>query len=427
MATNNNKPITALSAKNLKAGEYLADTHPNRGLRLVANQNGTKSWIYRYRNQLGKLKQIKLGSYPALSVSDARLLYLEQKAIRDKGGDPAELKKQDIADKQAEDKANNRQKAIKAYTISCLIEDYYRECIKVNRKQRSADQAYGYLQKHVVDVWGDIPATELTITQIREHLFQLQMVSPAIAKKVQVDLKAAFDNAIESDRIESPKGNPVRYKVKYEVNKSRYNTLSDVKLASWFKWLDDAPLSENIKDIYLLTLYTGCRSGELVGAEWNHVDFDNSTLLLPETKNGKSRYVQLSTQAMEVIKSRRGQHETYIFPSQKTGKAIQQKTLSQKLTEVRKGKRIIDGCPVLFKPHDLRRTVRTGLTKPIIGCPVQIAELIIGHSQDKLLETYDTDPHYQEQHHYLQKWCDHLDHIRNDMDFSNVITISAKK
>ncbi|OOY96168.1 hypothetical protein BOW18_08585, partial [Solemya velum gill symbiont] len=56
------KPLTALKVKNLKSG-VISDAHPYRGLRLRANKNGTKTWMYRYRAD-DKLKQIKLGTYP---------------------------------------------------------------------------------------------------------------------------------------------------------------------------------------------------------------------------------------------------------------------------------------------------------------------------------------------------------------------------
>jgi integrase len=37
-----------------------------------------------------------------------------------------------------------------------------------------------------------------------------------------------------------------------------------------------------------------------------------------------------------------------------------------------------------WNPHDLRRTVRTGLSR--LGCPTDIAEAVLGHSKKELRE-----------------------------------------
>ena len=62
------------------------------GLRLEASkplQDGSqrKSWIYRYRAKTdGRVRQMKLGMFPLMSLADARAAWAVQKAIRD---DPA--------------------------------------------------------------------------------------------------------------------------------------------------------------------------------------------------------------------------------------------------------------------------------------------------------------------------------------------------
>ncbi len=40
-----------------------------------------------------------------------------------------------------------------------------------------------------------------------------------------------------------------------------------------------------------------------------------------------------------------------------------------------------------WSPHDLRRTVRTGLAK--LGCPNEVGEAILGHSRSGIEGTYD--------------------------------------
>jgi integrase len=62
-------------------------------------------------------------------------------------------------------------------------------------------------------------------------------------------------------------------------------------------------LSETIevKTIVELAIETGMRRSELLSIEWNNVDLENRFILLPDTKNGDSRAVPLSTRAMMIL------------------------------------------------------------------------------------------------------------------------------
>lgn len=62
--------LTATQIKNIKTG-ILSDVGPYRGLRLNVSTAG-KSWIFRYKNFEGKVKQLKLGMYPSMSLAEAR-------------------------------------------------------------------------------------------------------------------------------------------------------------------------------------------------------------------------------------------------------------------------------------------------------------------------------------------------------------------
>ena len=62
-----------------------------------------------------------------------------------------------------------------------------------------------------------------------------------------------------------------------------------------------------------------------------------------------------------------------------------------------------------WTPHDLRRTVRTGLSR--LQCPNEVAEAVLGHSRKGIEGTYDLHRYEPECKHWLQKWADHLDSL----------------
>ena len=62
--------LTVLACARLKRGSLGDPTHP--GLRIMARPSGATVWIYRFRDPAGKMAQLLIGSFPALSRADAR-------------------------------------------------------------------------------------------------------------------------------------------------------------------------------------------------------------------------------------------------------------------------------------------------------------------------------------------------------------------
>jgi integrase len=115
---------------------------------------------------------------------------------------------------------------------------------------------------------------------------------------------------------------------------------------------------------------------------WDDVDLAKGTMHLRETKAGVERDVQLSTQAIDFLKILRLNSNKYLFPSQATKLPIQQKYLTENSWRLRESDQMLD-----IPPHDLRRTVRTGLSH--LQCPNEIAEAVLGHTRGGVEGIYD--------------------------------------
>jgi integrase len=107
---------------------------------------------------------------------------------------------------------------------------------------------------------------------------------------------------------------------------------------------------------------------------------------------GVERHVQLSTQAVEFLKMLKLSPGDYLFPSIKSKKPLQQKQLTEQAWRLRTDGRMLDIEP--WTPHDLRRMVRTGSSK--LGCPNEVAEVILGHSRSGIEGTYDLHKYEKE-------------------------------
>ncbi|HOY22862.1 MAG TPA: Arm DNA-binding domain-containing protein [Cellvibrio sp.] len=122
------KPLDALTVKRHKEG-VLADTAPHRGLRLKANKNGTKTWVYRYKVAGDKLRQIKLGSYPSMTLSEARAAYIKQKSIRETHGDPREFRDLEMT----KQKEALLKESMTGYLTAQMIDHYLIEHVERHR------------------------------------------------------------------------------------------------------------------------------------------------------------------------------------------------------------------------------------------------------------------------------------------------------
>jgi integrase len=119
--------------------------------------------------------------------------------------------------------------------------------------------------------------------------------------------------------------NPIQLVKRPEKARARDRRLKPKEEQYLFNALDAAPRRSDgtfekaarnpyFVPVLKLALETAMRRGELLALEWKHVDLKRQTARLPDTKNGDSRTVPLSSQAVKVLqklpKPRRGR----VFP-----------------------------------------------------------------------------------------------------------------
>ncbi|WP_072011655.1 tyrosine-type recombinase/integrase [Serratia sp. DD3] len=142
---------------------------------------------------------------------------------------------------------------------------------------------------------------------------------------------------------------------------------------------------------------------------WDNVDLQKGTIHLRETKTGIERHVQLSSQAIIFLESHLSSSLTHhLFASRGSAKPITQHFLNEGTDRLRKLGKMLD-IP-RWTPHDLRRTVRTGLARLV--CPSEFAEAVLGHSRKGIEGTYDLYSYDKECKIWLQKWADYLDTLK---------------
>jgi integrase len=411
----------ARQARALAPGDHL--TIPDApGLRLVATAS-RRAWVYRYRSPVDdRMRQLKLGLWPAMGFPAALAAWERVKAQRDAGSDPA-----------AEKRATRRQQAAQAretgFTVRQACADYLEAYAAAVTPKTYAEAAR--LLTGELDAIAARPAASITRADAFDLLDGMRD-KPVIAQRVRQLLGAVWDRALDAGRLAPDVPNWWRLVLRGKLaSKGKIvggehqgvekRALSEAELRLLLPWLPN--FSRDVEDALTLMLWTCCRGAEVVAMEAGEVaeEPDGWWWTVPRGKLKMRRNpllsdlrVPLEGRALAVVKRRLTTHpEGFVFPSRGASGHIEQKALGVAVwthmpgCELRK-EWVRPRLPVTgFAPHDLRRTGRTMLAA--LGCPGEIAEAILGHMLPGVRGVYDRHTYDAERRLWLSRLAARLE------------------
>lgn len=403
----------ARTASKLAAGQHLTfDGFP--GLRLQASES-RRSWTYRYKSPIDeRMRQVKLGEWPAMSFSAAIAEWELQRSKRDAGTDPAAQKR-------------NARMAVEpptsqgAYTVAQICRDYLEGHIERTRKSKGAVEV-GRMFKGMLTPIADLPAASITRGKAFEFLESLRG-APVLAARLRMELGGAWDYALDADRIPSDTPNWWRLVMRGRLKSAgrkiegvsmggQKRVLSDEEVGTLLRWLPN--LSLTTADALILYLWTGTRGGEIVSMLESEVveEPDGLWWTIPKHKTKNARReratdlrVPLVGRAEAVVRRRIEASKSGIVFEGSHGKEMSQTVIKAGVyyhqpycKTAPKHDRL--RLPVThWSPHDLRRTTRTMLAA--MGCPDSVAEAVLGHVQPGIVGVYNRYSYDKERRHWL--------------------------
>ena len=157
----------------------------------------------------------------------------------------------------------------------------------------------GFLRSNLANIRLD-QVTPAGIAKYRDQ--RLECMKPATVVRELGWLQHAIDIACSDWGQNLPNGNPAREVRRPKVDNRRERRL---QTGEWEKLLDAVHDTRTplMRPLLRLALATGMRRGELLGMQWQHIDLERYTVFLPKTKNGRTRTVPLSPDAMRVLEA----------------------------------------------------------------------------------------------------------------------------
>lgn len=396
------------------------DEHTN-GLGLRLTSKGAKTFFVARRLKGRGTAQpvsIVLGTYPDISLAEAR--DRAEDLLRDlkKGIDPRETEAQARRAKTEEQTAES---ARKANLFSGVADEFIKRYLK---GKRTAGPIARLVRRELVGRWGTKPITDIGRGDVIAMVEEIGEDSPSAAHQALIYARLLFDWAIERD-LYSLRSSPC-YPIKVarlipNLPQRRQRVLDDDEIRLVWQAAWSSPDAESVypvgQFIHLL-LILGCRRGELADMTWDEANLDKATWTLPgdRTKNGDPRLVPLPRLAVDILADMPRFTSPFLFSTTFgrrpiSGFAKIKQALDRRIVRLNGGKPIAG-----WRLHDLRRTMRTNLSAlPVLP---MVAELMIGHRQGGVAAVYDLHRYEAEQRAGFEAWCNRLTSIvepRNDV------------
>jgi integrase len=381
---------------------------PGFGMRITSN--GAKSFFVTRRVK-GRGKQpvsIVLGSYPDVSLAEAR--DRADDLIRDlkKGVDPREAEAEKRKDEAERKKAEAAQKA---NSFASVAEQFIARYVKSKRTAKTITQL---VRRKLVSRWGDKPITDIGRADVIAMIEEIAEDSPTAAHQALAYARLLFDWSIERGTygITSSPCHPIKVaRLIPDLPESRQRVLdaNELQLVWRAAWPSSDPEAVYpVGQFIRLLLVLGCRRGELAEMTWNEVVLDNATWTLQgdRTKNGDPRLLPLPKLAVDILAAMPRFTGPFVFSTTGGRRPISGFAKIKQSLDYRIAK-FNDGKPITaWRLHDLRRSMRTNLSALSI-VPV-VAELMIGHRQGGVAAVYDLHRYEAEQRAGFEAWCNRL-------------------
>ncbi|CAI9404874.1 integrase [Lelliottia sp. T2.26D-8] len=386
------KPLTDTEIKAAKPKDADYQLYDGDGLTLLIKSSGSKLWQFRYYRPLTKQRtKQSFGAYPAVSLSDARKLRAESRALLAKDIDPQEHHKE-LSRSIQEAKTN---------TFMLIAERWW------NLKKTSVTENYAH------DIWRSLerdafPAIgKINITDIKAHTL-VQAIQPVQAR-----------GALETVRRLCQRINEVMF---YTQNTGLIDAVPSVNIGKAF----EKPQKKNMPSIrpdqlpqvmqtmrnaniilptrclFMWQLLTISRPAEAAEARWDEIDFDAKEWKIPAArmKMNRDHTVPLSDEALsilEMMKPLSGGRE-FIFPSRiKPNQSMNSQTVNAALKRA--------GFGGVLVSHGLRSIASTALNEQ--GFLPDVIEAALAHvDKNEVRRAYNRTDYLEQRRPMMQWWAD---------------------
>lgn len=389
--------MTDAAVRGAKPREKAYRIRDTRGLYLEVTPAGRKHWRFRYKTD-GKESMLSLGSYPDVTLLDARQKALELRKGLKAGVNPSAARKAEAEAARGGDS----------------FEAVAREWVaKFSRgwSEGHTETIVSRLQMNVYPYIGTARIKDVTAPELLAVVRRIEARGALeVARRVLQICGQVFRYAVATGRAERDPSGDLRGALPPTPQKHHAALTEPKAVGALLRAIDGFTGSIVVKCAMQLAPLTFVRPGELRRAEWTEFDFDAAEWRIPaaKMKMKTEHVVPLSRQALEVLRTiqRITGGERYVFPSIRTlVRPMSENTVNAALRRLGYQSDEMTG-------HGFRTMASTLLNEQ--GWSSDAIERQLAHvERNRVRAAYNAARYMQERRKMMQAWADYLDALRS--------------
>ena len=400
--------LTNTAIRNAKAATKPYKLTDEKGLFLLVQPSGGMLWRFKFRvdgrDDAGNPKRIEkklgLGTYPDISLKEARDLRDNARNLIAKGIDPAEKKRRD----------DHVAKVSAANTFAAVAQAYIDKCKREGRAEATTTKQE-WLLKLLDPKIGQRPVAEIEPFEMLEAVRKYESTNRteaahrAIQFSSQVFRYAIANQLAKSDPTRDLRGALTSHKAKHHAA-----ILEPKKAGELLRAMDGYEGSPVVRIALQLSALLFVRPGELRHAEWAEIDVEAAVWRIPAEKmKGRLEHVvPLSQQALALLEQARALtgDGKYVFPSIRTpARPMSENTVNAAL-------RRLGYSGDEMTAHGFRAMASTLLNESGKWSVDAIERALAHKDKDAVRAAYHRGAHWNERVDMAQWWSDYLDTLR---------------
>jgi integrase len=390
--------LTDTRARSAKSGVRPIKLSDAGGLHLLIQPHGSKLWRVAYRFN-GKQKTLALGTYPIVTLQEAREQRDAAKRLLAKGTDPS-------AQRRLE-----KQTAASANTFKAVAEEVLGKLGKEGRAPRTLEKLH-WLLDFAYPTIGERRVAEITAPELLSVLRKVEARGRyETARRLRSTCGMVFRYAVATGRAERDPSTDLRGALTAPKAKHRSAIVDPVGIGALLRAIEGFDGQPTTKAALRLAPLVFVRPGELRHAEWAEIDFAAGEWRISAAKMKMRRIhrVPLSRQALGIVRELQAISGggRWLFPSVRSvTRPISENTLNAALRRLGYG-------PEQMTTHGFRAMASTRLNEIGRWNPDAIERQLAHQEIDDVRRAYiHAAEYWPERVKMMQSWADYLDELR---------------
>ena len=381
--------LTALQVKSISDPGRHGD---GDGLYLNVAPSGSKSWVQRIVIA-GRRRDIGLGSFPTVSLAQARGMAISNRAAVADGRNPLAEKR------EAKAAAQQGAPSVPTFAQAALQVIELRRPTWSNPKH--AAQWTATLRTYAFPVLGDMAVDSITAADALAVLEPIWTAKSETASRVRQRMETVLDWAVSHGyRLDNPAGRSL-LKVLPAVKrlKQHHPSLPYEQVPAALDLVRPSNASLRTKLAFEFLVLTAARSGEVRQAEWCEVDWTKQSWDIPalRMKARRSHRVPLSTRSVAVLQAawEISGPDGLIFPAGPGDRTVSDMTFTALLRRL--------DIPAV--PHGFRSSFRNWVEE-CTETPWSVAESALAHNIGNATQAaYMTSDLFEQRRELMERWA----------------------